>query len=68
MENWQPDPSWDYAQIWDYLEQMKDRVEQTVDAMADIEDATTTSDAMLQVQFQEMQMLCIRALDNLGAE
>lgn len=67
MEHWYPDPAWDYAQVWGYLEEIKDRAEQTASEMSEQEDATTTSDAMLREQFQAMQMLCIRALDNLGA-
>lgn len=61
---WQPDPAWDYAQIWDYLGQMQTQMAHIRTEIAQLENASPESDAMVQRRLQEIQILCFRAIAN----
>lgn len=61
----QPDPAWDYAQIWDYLKQMQAKLTALRTEIAKLEDASAESDAMVQQHLKEIQVLCFRALANI---
>lgn len=64
IDAYQPDPAWDYAQIWDYLGQMQIKLTALRTEIAELEDASAESDAMVQRQLQEIQILCFRAIAN----
>jgi hypothetical protein len=42
-----PDPAWDYAGIWHSTQQAKQKIEELLAYMAQIEDATPESDAIV---------------------
>ncbi len=64
LYNWQTDPVWDYAQIWDYLGQMQTKLADIRAGIAQLENASPDSDAMVQYRLQEIQILCFRAIAN----
>lgn len=64
LDNWLPDPAWDYAQIWDYLRQIQIKLSALRAELANLEDAAAESDRIVQQGLQEIQILCFRALAN----
>lgn len=68
LYNWQPDPAWDYAQIWDYLGQMQTQLADIRAEIAQLENASPESDAMVQRRLQEIQILCFRAIANVVSD
>lgn len=41
---WQPDPSWDYYTLWHELIHAKAKIDQVLNRMKEIEDATDNTD------------------------
>ncbi len=62
LYNWQPDPAWDYAQIWDYLGQMQTHLAHIRAEIAQLKNASPESYVMVQRRLQEIQILCFRAI------
>lgn len=42
-----PDPEWDYFGTWKYLQEVKSQIDALLSEMAEIEDATDSSDRMI---------------------
>lgn len=68
LDNWLPDPAWDYAQIWDYLGQMQTKLAALRAELASVENASPESDRMAQQRLQEIQILCFRAIANVASD
>lgn len=49
-----PDPSWDYVGVWYSCHQAKQKLEETIKYMADIEDETPESDRHLKEQLSAL--------------
>lgn len=50
-----PDPAWDYAGIWHSTQQAKQKIEELLAYMAQIEDATPESDAIVRTHLERIQ-------------
>lgn len=68
LDNWLPDPAWDYAQIWDYLRQIQIKLSALRAELANLEDASAESDRIVQQGLQEIQILCFRAIANVASD
>ncbi|MBR8839516.1 MAG: hypothetical protein DSM106950_37320 [Stigonema ocellatum SAG 48.90 = DSM 106950] len=49
-----PDPAWDYAQIWQKLQESKSQLDQLLAYMATIEDADPSSDEAIKKHLDEI--------------
>ena len=58
-----PDPTWDYATLWDWLHQMFAHLKSLKEQMAEVEDSTPQTDAALHRKFEVIQALCLKAIE-----
>lgn len=63
-----PDPAWDYATLWDYLEEMEDKLKALRATMSEVEAPTRDSDLEIRDRFLEIQAVCFEALGSLKPE
>lgn len=57
-----PDPSWDYAAIWQEIHLAKDQLEDLLTAMAEIENATPESDRLTRRSLEAAQNRILSAI------
>lgn len=54
----QPDPNWEYYELWQLAHKLKAGIEGTIKYMAVIESADGSTDANLRKQFESLSILC----------
>lgn len=59
----QPDPDWDYYELWQLAHKLKAGIEETIKYMAVIESADGSTDASLGKQFESLSTLCDNCAD-----
>lgn len=54
----QPDPEWDYYDLWEMAYQVHDKLEQIIKYMVFIEEADDSTDERLRQMFFELSEMC----------